>query len=357
MLSDTRLRQENLGQAPSKQLSLCGMEKLDKSRNATDAKAAIASALRTVKTENEGLAALAQALDNGLAEPFAEAVEQIAKAKGHLIVTGVGKSGHIGAKLAATFASTGTAAFFVHSAEANHGDLGMIGRDDVILAISWSGETAELKGVVNYSQRFAIPLIAITSRATSALGRAADVALILPKAVEACPHGLAPTTSTMMQLAIGDALAIALLEARGFSPSDFKTFHPGGSLGASLIHIRDIMHRDDRLPLVEAGTSMPDAMKVLAQKSFGCVIVVTPTGELAGIVTDGDISRNLSRNLAQLSVDDIMTRAPKTIAQDTLATAALNLINENHIGALIVVEDKRPIGLVHFHDLLRIGAA
>lgn len=332
------------------------MEKLDQTQISTGAEAAIASALRTIRTENEGLAALEEALGNGLSGPFTDAVKQIIAAKGRLVVTGVGKSGHIGAKLAATFASTGTAAFFVHSAEANHGDLGMISRDDVILAISWSGETAELKGVVNYSQRFRIPLIAITSREDSALGRAATVVLQLPKATEACPHGLAPTTSTMLQLAIGDALAIALLEARGFTPSDFKTFHPGGSLGASLIHIRDIMHRGDRIPLVKAGTAMPAAMKVLAQKSFGCVVVVDESGELAGIVTDGDISRNLHRNLAELAVDDIMTRKPKTVDQNILATAALNTINENHIGALIVVEDNRPVGLVHFHDLLRIGA-
>ncbi|MEJ5899269.1 MULTISPECIES: KpsF/GutQ family sugar-phosphate isomerase [Ochrobactrum] len=332
------------------------MEKLDQTQISTGAEAAIASALRTIRTENEGLAALEEALRNGLSGPFAQAVKQIATAKGRLVVTGVGKSGHIGVKLAASFASTGTAAFFVHSAEANHGDLGMIGRDDVILAISWSGETAELKGIVNYSQRFRIPLIAITSREDSALGRAATVVLQLPKTAEACPHGLAPTTSTIMQLAIGDALAIALLEARGFTPSDFKTFHPGGSLGASLIHIRDIMHRGERIPLVAAGTAMPAAMKVLAQKSFGCVVVVDESGELAGIVTDGDISRNLHRNLSELAVDDIMTRKPKTVDQNMLATAALNTINENHIGALIVVEDNRPVGLVHFHDLLRIGA-
>ncbi len=245
----------------------------------------------------------------------------------------------------------------MHSAEANHGDLGMVGRDDVILALSWSGETAELKGIVNYSQRFRIPLIAITAGEDSALGRAASVALILPKAQEACPHGLAPTTSTMMQLAIGDALAIALLEARGFSPTDFKTFHPGGSLGASLTHVREIMHRGERLPLVRAGTLMPDAMKVQAQKSFGCVIVVNDDGTLAGIITDGDISRNLSRNLSELAVDDIMTRKPKTVDQNLLASAALSILNEKHIGALIVVEDNRPIGLVHFHDLLRIGVA
>ncbi len=345
------------GQPAAKKLTLAAMEKLDQIIPPADAEAAIASALRTIKTENAGLTALEEALNDGLSGPFVEAVKRIVASNGRLVVTGVGKSGHIGSKLAATFASTGTSAFFVHSAEANHGDLGMIGRDDVILAISWSGETAELKGIVNYSQRFRIPLIAITAGENSALGRAADVVLLLPKTAEACPHGLAPTTSTLMQLAIGDALAIALLEARGFTPSDFKTFHPGGSLGASLIHIRDIMHRGERLPLVKVGTSLPDAMKVLAQKSFGCVVVVDDGGDLAGIVTDGDISRNLSRNLAALAVDDIMTRKPKTVDQNMLATAALNTINENHIGALIVVDAGRPIGLVHFHDLLRIGAA
>lgn len=333
------------------------MTKLDTTNETARAEDLIASALRTIKTENAGLVALEEALNNGLSAPFAEAVRTIVASKGRLVVTGVGKSGHIGTKLAATFASTGTSAFFVHSAEANHGDLGMVGCDDVILALSWSGETAELKGIVNYSQRFRIPLIAITAGEESALGRAASIALILPKAQEACPHGLAPTTSTMMQLAIGDALAIALLEARGFSPTDFKTFHPGGSLGASLTHVREIMHRGERLPLVRAGTLMPDAMKVQAQKSFGCVIVVNDDGTLAGIITDGDISRNLSRNLSELAVDDIMTRKPKTVDQNLLASAALSILNEKHIGALIVVEDDRPIGLVHFHDLLRIGVA
>jgi len=351
-----------LGQPAFKALTLCAMTqsdmtKLDTTNETARAEDLIASALRTIKTENAGLVALEEALNNGLSAPFAEAVRTIVASKGRLVVTGVGKSGHIGTKLAATFASTGTSAFFVHSAEANHGDLGMVGRDDVILALSWSGETAELKGIVNYSQRFRIPLIAITAGEESALGRAASVALILPKAQEACPHGLAPTTSTMMQLAIGDALAIALLEARGFSPTDFKTFHPGGSLGASLTHVREIMHRGERLPLVRAGTLMPDAMKVQAQKSFGCVIVVNDDGTLAGIITDGDISRNLSRNLSELAVDDIMTRKPKTVDQNLLASAALSILNEKHIGALIVVEDDRPIGLVHFHDLLRIGVA
>lgn len=333
------------------------MTKLDPTHSPDIAQAAIASALRTITTENAGLQALESALRNGLAAPFAQAVRTIAEARGRVILTGLGKSGHVGAKLAATFASTGTPAFFVHAAEANHGDLGMVGRDDVIVALSWSGETAELRGMVNYSQRFRIPLIAVTSREDSALGRAATVALILPKVAEACPHGLAPTTSTLLQLAMGDALAIALLEARGFSPTDFRTFHPGGSLGASLTHIREVMHRDDRVPLVKTGTSMPEAMKVQSHKRFGCVGVVDEAGNLAGIITDGDLARNLHRNLSELSVDEVMTSNPKTVSPQTLVGAAMSLLEEHHISVLLVVEDSKPVGIVHFHDLLRIGAA
>jgi arabinose-5-phosphate isomerase len=269
----------------------------------------------------------------------------------------VGKSGHIGAKIAATLASTGTPAFFVHPAEANHGDLGMIDRDDAILAMSWSGETSELKGIVAYSRRFSIPLIAITSGESSALARAADIVLLLPRAPEACPHGLAPTTSTLMQLVLGDALAVALLEARGFTPDHFRTLHPGGQLGASLTQVRDIMHVGEQMPLVPLGTPMPDAVLTLSQKRFGCVCVVDGEGRLAGLVTDGDLARNLHRNMAQLRVDDIMTRMPKTVTSDTLANTALAMLDELKISALVVVDDERPVGVVHFHDLLRIGAA
>lgn len=333
------------------------MQELSNTPVSANADAAIASALRTLQTERNGIEALEAALQNGLSQSFAEAVRVIAESKGRLVVTGIGKSGHIGSKLAATFASTGTSAFFVHSAEANHGDLGMIGRDDVILAMSWSGETAELKGVVSFATRFRIPLIAITSGEDSALGRAANVCLLLPKVTEACPHGLAPTTSTLMQLAIGDALAVALLEARGFSPGDFRTFHPGGSLGASLTHVREVMHRGDRIPLVDLGTPIPEAMQVLSHKRFGCVAVVDKDGSLAGIVTDGDLARNLSRNLAELLVDDVMTRLPKTVSPQTLVSSAMSILDEHHISALIVTEENRPVGVIHFHDLLRIGAA
>ena len=323
-----------------------------------DGDGAIASAIRTVETEKAGLVALSAALQGGLYDAFSEAVRLIGDITGRVVVTGIGKSGHIGAKIAATFASTGTPSFFVHPVEANHGDLGMIARDDVILALSWSGESAELQGIINYSRRFQIPLIAITSGERSALAREADTLLLLPKEQEACPHGLAPTTSTLMQLALGDALAVALLEARGFTATDFKTFHPGGKLGASLSHVGDIMHSGANMPLVALGTSMPDAIMTLAQKRYGCVGVIDDEGILVGIVTDGDIARNLTRNLAELDVDAVMTRNPKTVKPATLATAALGLLNQHNISALIVTDETfRPVGVVHFHDLLRIGVA
>jgi arabinose-5-phosphate isomerase len=322
-----------------------------------DAAASIASALRTVTTEQAGLAALAGALDNGLSTAFAQAIDMLSAIRGRVIVTGVGKSGHIGNKIAATLASTGTPAFFVHPAEANHGDLGMIAKDDVIVAMSWSGESAELNSIVAYSRRFSIPLIAITAGENSALAREADVVLALPRVSEACPHGLAPTTSTLLQLVIGDALAIALLEAREFTPDQFRTFHPGGQLGARLMKVRDIMHKGDRLPLASAGSSLRDAIVTLSHKRFGCVCVVDEYGRLAGIVTDGDLARNLDRNLGTLVVDDIMTRTPKTIDPDTLTGEAIAILDENRISALVVVEGDKPVGIVHFHDLLKVGVA
>ncbi len=322
-----------------------------------DKRAAILSAMRTVSTEQAGIAALAAALDNGLAEPFAEAVERVSGITGRVIVTGVGKSGHIGSKLAATLASTGTPAFFVHPAEANHGDLGMIARDDAIIAMSWSGESVELNGIVAYSRRFSIPLIGITSGAKSALARESDVVLLLPRAPEACPHGLAPTTSTLMQLVVGDALAIALLEARGFTADHFHTFHPGGRLGASLLKISAIMHSGDRLPLVNAGTGMRQAILEMSQKGFGCVGIVGADGKLDGIITDGDLRRHVDADLLSMTVDQVMTRDPKTIVPETLAATALQIINASAITALMIAEEGKPVGIVHLHDLLRIGTA
>ncbi|WFP78394.1 KpsF/GutQ family sugar-phosphate isomerase [Mesorhizobium sp. WSM4906] len=326
-------------------------------RKQPDRQAAIESALRTVATEQTGVAALAAALGDGLAEPFGAAVDIISRIEGRVIVTGVGKSGHIGSKIAATLASTGTPAFFVHPAEANHGDLGMIAKDDAIIAMSWSGESRELMGIVAYSRRFSIPLIAITSGETSALARAADVMLLLPVVPEACPHGLAPTTSTLLQLVMGDALAIALLEARGFTPDHFRTLHPGGQLGANLTLVSEIMRTGDQVPLALLGTKMPEAVMTLSQKKVGCVCIVDTNGELVGIVTDGDVARNLHRNLANVTVDEVMTRTPKTIDPQTLAGTAIAMLNEHNIGALVVIKNNMPVGVVHFHDLLRIGAA
>ncbi len=322
-----------------------------------DRQASIASALRTIATEKAGMEALAAALENGLSEPFARAVEILAGIGGRVIVTGVGKSGHIGSKLAATLASTGTPAFFVHPAEANHGDLGMIAPDDVIIAMSWSGESVELKGIIAYSRRFSIPLVAITAGENSALGREADVRLLLPRSPEACPHGLAPTTSALLQLVIGDALAVALLEARGFTPDHFRTFHPGGQLGANLTKVREIMHVGDKVPIVASGTGMREAILELSGKGFGCVAIVDDAGALIGIITDGDIRRQIGSDLLSMSVDQVMTRGPKTVGPDTLVAKALQTINASAITALMVEEDGKPIGLVHLHDLLRIGAA
>ncbi|WP_273719986.1 MULTISPECIES: SIS domain-containing protein [unclassified Bartonella] len=318
---------------------------------------AVASALKTLASEKQGIKALEEALIGNLSSPFETAVQTIRNASGHVVITGLGKSGHIGTKIAATLASTGTPAFFVHAAEANHGDLGMIGSDDVILALSWSGETLELSGIINHAARFHIPLIAMTSGENSVLGRQADVVLLLPKIEEACPHGLAPTTSTIMQLAMGDALAVALLEMRGFTATDFKIYHPGGSLGASLKYVRNIMHEGDRIPLVAQGTTMTEAMNVLVEKHFGCVGVVNQKGELIGIVTDGDLARNMHFDLSKFNVDEVMTKKPKILEPDILVGAATAFINDHHIGAFFVVENKKPVGIVHFHDLLRIGAA
>ncbi len=316
------------------------------------------SAGRTIQTERSGLDALAAALENGLSGPFSRAVETLGSISGRVVVAGVGKSGHIGAKIAATLASTGTPSQFVHAAEANHGDLGMITGNDAIVALSWSGESAELKGILAYSRRFQIPLVAFTSGVTSALAREADIVLALPKEQEACPHGLAPTTSTLMQLALGDALAVALLEARGFTAGDFHTFHPGGQLGANLAHVGDVMHTGDAVPLVPTGTLAPEAIMTLSLRKFGCVGVTGADGRLIGIVTDGDVARNLGNNLVDQPIDAIMTRNPKTIAPTSLASTAMAILNKNSIGALIVTDDNQgPIGIVHFHDLLRIGVA
>jgi arabinose-5-phosphate isomerase len=317
----------------------------------------IESALRTLEVEAGGITALAAAIRDGLGRSFVAAVELIRGAKGRVIVTGMGKSGHVARKVAATFASTGTPAFFVHPGEASHGDLGMITADDVIMALSWSGETDELRNLIDYSRRFKIGLVAVTADAHSTLGKAADVALVLPQAREACPHNLAPTTSSLMQLGLGDALAIALLESRGFTAIDFGLLHPAGRLGALLKFARDVMHRDTAVPLVHAGTNMSDAVLEMSAKGFGCVGVIDGGGKLVGIITDGDLRRHMGRDLLASPVDEVMTRKPKTIRPDQLVSEALELINTMKITALFVVEGERPVGIVHVHDLLRAGVA
>src|SRR5580658_3747269 len=317
----------------------------------------IASALRTLDVERDGLAALAAAMCDGLGASFIAAVETIRQARGRLIVTGMGKSGHIARKIAATLASTGTPAYFVHAADASHGDLGMITAGDVMLVLSWSGETVELRSLIDYSRRFRITLIAVTVSAESTLGKAADIVLALPTAREACPHNLTPTTSTLMQLALGDALAIALLESRGFTAIDFGVFHPGGKLGAALKFVRDVMHPGDAVPLIRRGALMSEAIVEMSAKGFGCVAVTDAEGKLAGVITDGDLRRHMRVDLLQAPVEKIMTVSPKTVRPDQLVGEALQLLNASKITALIVVDMDRPVGIVHFHDLLRAGVA
>ena len=335
-------------------------------RSAAAALPAHRSAARTLDLECEGLQALRAALDQELGEAFRAAVARLAAAKGRVIVTGIGKSGLVGQKVAATFASTGTPAFFVHPSEASHGDLGMITRDDAIVALSWNGEAVELRNIVTYSRRFRVPLIAITSRASSTLAKQSDVVLELPRAKEACPHGLAPTTSTTMQVAIGDCLAIALLEHKGFTAHDFKVFHPGGSLGASLKFVADIMHTGDRLPLVTEGMAMSGAIVTMSAKGFGCLGVIDGRGRLIGMITDGDIRRHIGPKFLEERVEDIMTRKPSTLASGMLASAALEQINSLRRGdaarlpgvtQMFVVAKGKPVGFVHVNDLVRAGVA
>jgi arabinose-5-phosphate isomerase len=317
----------------------------------------IASALRTLDAGSGGITALSAAIHDGLGQSFIAAVDLISAARGRLIVTGMGKSGHVGRKIAATFASTGTPAFFVHPSEASHGDLGMITPDDAIMALSWSGETAELKDLIDYSRRFRIGLIAVTAVTDSTLGRAADVVLAMPQAREACPHNLAPTTSTLMQAALGDALAIALLESRGFTAVDFGHFHPGGRLGAMLKFVRDIMHTGAEIPLASVGARMSEAIAEMTAKTFGCVGITDRRGHLVGIITDGDLRRHMSANLLDLAVEEVMTPQPRTVRPDQLVSEALELLNSSKKTQLMVVDGGKPVGVVHFHDLLRAGVA
>ena len=312
--------------------------------------------IATIEKEIAGLEKLQRALGDGLRAAFDAVVALILKAKGRVIVSGIGKSGHIGRKIAATLASTGTPAQFVHAAEAAHGDLGMITRDDVLLVLSHSGKTAELQAVIAYARRFQIPLVAMTSDADSPLAQAADHVLLLPKAEEACPLKLAPTTSTTMQLVLGDALAMALLAARGFTAEQFGHFHPGGNLGAMLEPVAQLMHTGNALPLVHPDDPMPKVLLEMTGKRFGAAGIVDDAGRLVGIITDGDLRRAMEKhpNLMELTAAQVMTKEPKTVSPDTLAGVALGLLNEKKITVLFVVDaHNRPVGILHMHDLVR----
>jgi arabinose-5-phosphate isomerase len=313
----------------------------------------IATARRVLAMEADALGALGRVLG----EDFVKAVETILAAKGRLICTGIGKSGHVARKIAATMASTGTQAYFVHSTEASHGDLGMIREGDVVLALSKSGESNELTDILHYTRRYGIPLIAMTAKPKSTLGEAADIRLLIPDAAEACAETNAPTTSTTLMMALGDALAVALLESRGFKADQFKMFHPGGKLGAMLKTAIDVMHGGAELPLVKTDTPFLEALGVMSEKGMGILGVVDAGGQLRGVVTDGDLRRFLVGGTTAEHIEDVMTRAPMTVAPNELAANILRTLNERKRTHMFVVERGRPVGLIHMHDLLKAGVA
>ena len=313
----------------------------------------IATARRVLALEADALGLMSRSLG----EPFVKAVETILAARGRVICTGIGKSGHVARKIAATMASTGTLAYFVHATEASHGDLGMIAQDDVVLALSKSGETKELADMIGYAKRYSIPLIGMTAKGDSTLGRASDILLQVPDAAEACAETNAPTTSTTLMIAMGDALAVALLESTGFKADHFKVFHPGGKLGAMLRTAADLMHKSAELPLVTSGTPFIEAVKSMSGKGFGVLGVTSPDGKLAGIVTDGDLRRYLTSGKTAAIIDDVMNRTPLTAAPDQLAADVLRIMNERKITQIFVVEAGTPAGIIHMHDLLKSGLA
>ncbi len=311
---------------------------------------AVESAKRVLRCEVDGLKALESALDDS----FVALVNLVYGLKGRLIISGMGKSGHIARKIAATLASTGTPSYFVHPAEASHGDLGMITEGDAVLCLSNSGETAELRDIIGYTRRFSIPLIALVRRAGSVLVESADIAVVLPESPEASPTG-APTTSTLMMLAYGDALAMALLEKRGFTSTDFGIFHPGGKLGKAFIRCADIMHKGDELPLVSESEPMEKVLLTMTAKRFGCAGVVDASGKLLGVITDGDLRRHMGNTLLAEKASHVMTKAPITVTPQQLAAEALGIMNSKNITCLFAVESGKPIGIVHVHDCLRAG--
>ncbi len=311
----------------------------------------LAVAREVLRVETDALGLMAE----GLGEDFRTAVENILNTQGRVICVGIGKSGHVARKIAATLSSTGTPAYFVHPVEASHGDLGMIHADDIVLALSRSGENAEMDDLIQYTRRFNVALIAITANRDSALGRAADIVLQIPDAPEACPETNAPTTSTTLSMALGDALAVALLRGRGFDADSFKLFHPGGKLGAMLKTAGDVMHAGDEMPCVPEGASLGDALKELTAKNLGCVTVMGAEGGLIGIITDGDLRRIIATGRTPETAKAAMTANPVAARRDTLAGALLQLMNERKITQIPIVENDRLVGVVHMHDILKAG--
>jgi len=337
---------------------LCARPELDdhlmaKASTAKEAPASadLATARRVLGLEADGLAALAASLGGD----FSAAIDLFDAAAGRIIVTGMGKSGHVAHKVASTLSSTGRPALFVHPAEASHGDLGMIEEGDAVLAYSNSGETPELSDIVAYTRRFKLPLVAVTSKAASTITGQADVSIVLPSAEEACAIGMAPTTSTTMMMALGDAIAVALMERKGFTADDFKLRHPGGKLGKLLLKVSDIMHKGDDLPLAGPDESMANVLVTMTQKSLGVIGVVDASRRLLGIVTDGDLRRHMADNFLRLSAADVMTAGPKTIRSNALASEAVQVMNEMQITSLFVVDDGLVSGVLHIHDCLRAG--
>lgn len=320
--------------------------------------AGLLSALRTTRIEIDALDALWSAMCKPpLRDAFVAAVTAIHDHQSRLIVTGMGKSGIIGRKIAATMTSTGTPALFLHPGEASHGDLGMIGHDDIVLAITWSGETTELGDIIAYCRRFGVKLIVATAHADSTAGRAADICLVLPKVREACPNELAPTSSTTVQAVLGDAMAVALIERRGFSRSDFLTFHPGGQLGAQLTTVANLMGSGDAIPVVQPGATLLDATIEMSRKRYGCTAVTDEAGMLLGAFTDGDVRRSFVSNRLEDDISLHMTTQPLTITPDALSTQALKVMNDNGVTVLFVCRDGRLEGIIHMHDILRAGVA
>lgn len=327
------------------------LAQLTKTKKAVGRQSDIDVARRVLAREAAGLAALSAVLDDS----FVKAVDLMVAAKGRVVVSGMGKSGNIAQKIAATLASTGTPAQYVNPAEASHGDLGMITPQDVVLTLSYSGETAELSDLVAFTRLIKIPLIAMSGRAGSSLDKAGDVSLILPRMDEACPNNLAPTTSTTAMMALGDALAVALLERKGFSAEDFNALHPGGQLGRRFIKLSDIMHRGEAVPLARHDSHMSEALLTITAKSLGCVGVIGADGTLVGIITDGDLRRHMENGLLERQAGEIMTKSPLTVSPDMLAAAVLGLMNDRKITAMFAVEASKPVGIIHIHDLLRAG--